>query len=112
MTMSWLRKGAVWMLTMAAAIGIAHRAAAQSSTATPPFDFSRFAPTPSDTFETFHVKETIPLREALASGRLGEDTRLLITETTAGRLALVTDQMAFHDLAQGEAGGRPWMVSF
>jgi hypothetical protein len=30
----------------------------------------------------------------------------------AGRLALVTDQMAYHHVAQGEIAGEPWMVSF
>jgi hypothetical protein len=28
------------------------------------------------------------------------------------RVALVTDQMAYHHVAQGEIAGEPWMVSF
>jgi hypothetical protein len=30
----------------------------------------------------------------------------------AGRLAFLTDQMAYHHVAQGEMNGEPWMVSF
>jgi hypothetical protein len=76
------------------------------------FDIRRFSPTPAGTFETFYVTATQPLKEAMEAGTLKEDTRVLVTETAAGRLALLTDQMAFHHLAEGNAGGKDWMVSF
>lgn len=45
-------------------------------------------------------------------GYLQAQTRVLIMEHSKGRLALVTDQMAYHHTAQGEIDGEPWMVSF
>jgi hypothetical protein len=108
------RWAGVHVLVMAAAISVTYDAVltAQSHTATPHFDIARFAPTPPDTFETFHVRATISLQQALEAGRLADDSRLLVTEIATGRLALVIDQMGFHHLAQGEAAGQPWMVSF
>lgn len=40
------------------------------------------------------------------------DTWLLVTETAAGKLALLTDQMAYHHLAQGRDSGKEWMATF
>ncbi len=76
------------------------------------FDIRRFSPTPPGTFETFYVTETQSLKEALDRGSVKEDMRLLVTETAAGKLALLTDQMAYHHIAEGNAGGKDWMVSF
>jgi hypothetical protein len=59
--------------------------------AKPGFDISRFAPTAVGTFETFYVKETYPLKKVLDEGKVAPDTRLLVMETAAGRLALITD---------------------
>jgi hypothetical protein len=50
--------------------------------------------------------------QALDQGSVKEDMRLLVTETAAGKLALLTDQMAHHHIAEGNAGGKDWMVSF
>jgi hypothetical protein len=80
--------------------------------AKPGFDISRFSNVGNGWFETFYVKETQPLREALNAGKVAEDTRLLVTDTTDGKLAMLTDQMAFHHIAQGSAGGKDWLVSF
>lgn len=87
--------------------------AAQSSgnDGTPPFDITRLVES-EGRFETFHVARTQPLRQALDGGVLKDDTRVLVTETAAGRLALLTDQMAYHHIAQGVAAGREWMVTF
>ena len=63
-------------------------------------------------FEPFYVRKTEPLSTALSQGRVAPDTRLLVTETAAGRLALLTDQMAYHHLAQGREGGKDWMATF
>ncbi len=76
------------------------------------WDIDRFSPTPSDRFETFHVTDTSPLREALRAGSLQEDTPVMLVETAAGPLALLPDQMAYHHIAQGRAGNKDWMATF
>jgi hypothetical protein len=76
------------------------------------FDISRFSNAGNGWFETFYVKDTESLRDVLKTGRVVEDTRLLVASTVGGRIAFVMDQMAYHHLAQGSAGGRDWLVSF
>ena len=80
--------------------------------AAPGFDIRRFSSGGNGWFETFYVQKTEPLREALKAGRVAEDTRLLVTETKAGKLALLMDQMAYHHLAEGHACGKDWMATF
>lgn len=80
--------------------------------AKPGFDLTRFSSAGNGRFETFHVKDTQALEEALKAGQVVGDTRVLVMETAAGRLALLTDQMAYHHLAQGHAGGKDWMATF
>lgn len=76
------------------------------------FDLSRAFMAKRTIFEPLYVTETRPLREALAEDVVREETRLLIVERNGERLALVTAQMAYHHVAQGELKGEPWMVSF
>ena len=78
----------------------------------PGFDISRFAPTAVGTFETFYVKDTYPLKKVLDEGKVAADTRLLVIKTAAGRLALITDQMSYHHIAQGRAHNKDWMATF
>jgi hypothetical protein len=80
--------------------------------AKPGFDISRFALTAVGTFKTFYVKETYPLRSVLDEGKVAPDTRLLVMETAAGRLALIIDQMTYHHIAQGRAGNKDWLATF
>ena len=80
--------------------------------AKPGFDISRFSNAGNGWFETFHVKQTELLRDALKAGKVAEDTRLLVTDIATGKLAFVTDQMAYHHLAQGSAVGKDWLVTF
>ena len=63
-------------------------------------------------FEPFLVSETEPLQDAMSWGKLQSDTRVLVLDHPAGALAFLTDQMAYHHVAQGEIDGEPWMVSF
>ncbi len=63
-------------------------------------------------FEPFRVSESEPLVDALSAGKLQRDTRVLVMDHSAGRLAFLTDQMVYHHVAQGEIDGEPWMVSF
>jgi hypothetical protein len=83
-----------------------------SGPAKPGFDLARFSNAGNGWFETFHVGQADLLRDALKAGKVADDTRLLVTDVASGRLALVTDQMAFHHLAQGSAGGKDWLVTF
>lgn len=80
--------------------------------AKPGFDIRRFNNTGNGRFETFYVKKTEPLRQALDEGRLAPDTPVLVTGTASGRLALLMDQMSFHHVAQGNTGGKDWLASF
>lgn len=80
--------------------------------AKPGFDIERFSNAGNGWFETFYVEDTDALRQALEDGKLGEDTRILVFETAGGNLALVTDQMAYHHLAQGTSEGRHWLATF
>ena len=104
------------LLAVAALIGFTHPAvlAAQSkgSDKKLTFNIARFSSTSPGTFETFYVTETRSLKQALDTGTVKEDTRVLVTETATGKLALLTDQMAYHHIAEGNAGGKDWMVSF
>jgi hypothetical protein len=95
--------------------GEANLAGNQSRKAITEFDVSRATLSDKDdkdVFQPFYIKATRPLREALASGDVREDTPVLIMESDAGTLALLTQQMCYHHLAQGEMAGEPWMVSF
>lgn len=80
--------------------------------AKPGFDIARFSPTPVGTFATFYVTQTQPLRNVLADGRVAPDTRVLVITTAAGRLALITEQMVYHHIAQGRARNKDWMATF
>jgi hypothetical protein len=76
------------------------------------FDASRAVLSDKDTFPPFHVKAARPLREALARGDVRDDTLVLVIERGVGTLALLTQQMAYHHVAQGEIAEEPWLVSF
>jgi hypothetical protein len=80
--------------------------------AKPGFDITRFRNAGNGTFKTFFVTTTEPLLRALKDGKVAEDTRLLVTETAKGKLALIMDQMAFHHAAQGQAGDKDWFATF
>ncbi len=79
--------------------------------AKPGFDIARFSSN-GGIFKTFFVEQTEPLQKVLQEGRVAQDTPVLVTATATGNLALLTDQMVFHHLAQGRAGGKDWMAAF
>jgi hypothetical protein len=79
--------------------------------AKPGFDITRYSSN-GGLFKTFSVEQTEPLRKVLQEGRVAGDTPVLVTATAAGNVALLTDQMVFHHLAQGRAGGKDWMAAF
>jgi hypothetical protein len=76
------------------------------------FDIKRFSNAGNGWFETFYVKDTQPLQKTLEEGKVAVDTWVLVTQTATGRLALLNDQMAYHHLAQGSAGGKDWLATF
>jgi hypothetical protein len=80
--------------------------------AKPGFDITRFANVANGRFVTFYVTKTEALRDVLKAGRVAEDTRVLVTDTATGKLALLMDQMAFHHSAQGRAGNKDWLATF
>ncbi len=63
-------------------------------------------------FDPFPVATTEPLKDALEAGKVGEETPVLLLARGNTRLALLTEQMSYHHIAQGELEGEPWMVSF
>lgn len=79
--------------------------------AKPGFDITRLA-TNGGIFKTFDVEQTEPLQKVLQAGKVAEDTPVLVTATNGGNLALITEQMVFHHIAQGHAGGKDWMAAF
>ncbi len=80
--------------------------------AAPGFDIKRFSDAVNGLFDTFYVQKTQSLRYVLDQGKVAEGTRVLVFSTAAGKLALLTDQMAFHHIAQGTDGGKDWMATF
>ncbi len=78
----------------------------------PEFDVSRATLSDKDEFQPFCVNAARPLHEALIGGDVREDTPVLIMEGATKALALLTRQMCYHHVAQGDLAGEPWMVSF
>jgi hypothetical protein len=76
------------------------------------FDITRARLVEGSQFETFHVRETQLLRDALRANRLQPTTSLLVPDRTGGLVAVITDQMASHHIAQGELAGEPWLIAF
>ncbi len=65
-----------------------------------------------DIFEPFHAMSAYPLRIALSQGELREDAPVLVLVRGAVTLVLMTRQLLYHHVAQGEVEGEPWMVSY
>ena len=53
-----------------------------------------------------------PLRDALRRGDVNDETTVLTFEAGGETLVLVSSQMSYHHVAQGEMTGEPWMVTF
>ena len=76
------------------------------------FDTNRLYEIGRDRYVPFDVTGTQPLRDLLEANAVRADTRILVTQTAAGSLALLTDEMSYHHIAQGNANGQDWMVTF
>ena len=113
MRVSWRRwKRALTALTGLPIVSLLASGALQGQEAAD-FDVDRAYQVDSTVYAPFRAETTRPLLRALEEGELDGQTSLLVMDhPEAGRLALVTDQMAYHHVAQGEIAGEPWMVSF
>ena len=76
------------------------------------FDVSRAMLRDKDIFSPFQVKATHSLQEVLARGDVRDDAPVLVMESKAVKLALLTQQVTSYHVAQGEIAGQPWMVVF
>ena len=76
------------------------------------FDVNRATLNQTDIFEPFYVQSMHPLQRALDKGNVTADTPVLAMERDGGTLTLLTQQMTYHHVAQGEIAGEPWLVSF
>ena len=63
-------------------------------------------------FKPLYVKKTLSLPQACAQHRVHDDTPILLLNHPDNPIALVTTQMAYHHVAQGEIAGDPWLVTF
>ncbi len=63
-------------------------------------------------FDAFYPTTTTLLSDALDDRVVRDDTGLLVMDVAGQKLALVTRQMSYHHVAQGELAGEPWMVTF
>ena len=75
------------------------------------FDTNRATLRDKNIFPPLYVKTTVSLREALKKGDVREHDHLMVIGRNDWMLALLTKQMIYHHVAQGEIAGEPWMVS-
>ena len=75
------------------------------------FDPNRATLRDKNIFPPLYVEATISLGEALKRGDVRKDNHLMVIERNDWMLALLTKQMIYHHVAQGEMAGEPWMVS-
>ena len=99
-------------LLLSVCLPLVGNAQADSVPRVPGFDVNRAMLRDGSRFTPFLIEETQLLREALDQGVVDDDTPILVLERGGQRLALITREMMFHHVAQGEMAGEPWMVSF
>ena len=76
------------------------------------FDESRAYIGESPMFDAFYPEQYESLADARRSGRVNDDTAVLVLRRGDTTLTLLTMQMSYHHIAQGDVAGEPWMVSF
>ena len=76
------------------------------------FDESRAYIGESPMFDAFYPEQYESLAAVRRSGRINDDTAVLVLRQGETTLALLTMQMSYHHIAQGDMAGEPWMVSF
>lgn len=78
----------------------------------PSFDPDRAMLAERPNFDAFRVSETRSLADALKDGAVERQTPLMVMQRDEATLALITTQMAYHHVAQGNLMGEPWLVTF
>lgn len=78
----------------------------------PGFDPGRAMLNDTPFFDAFKVRTLEPLAAALRANKVEKETPVLALVRGGRHLALLTMQMSYHHVAQGEMAGEPWMVSF
>lgn len=63
-------------------------------------------------FDPLRNPEWESLADARRAGKVADETPVLTFESGGQALVLVTSQMSYHHVAQGEMAGEPWMVTF
>lgn len=76
------------------------------------FDTARALFWAEPNFVPLRNPEWKPLRTALRAREVADDTPVLLFEAGGSTLTLVSSQMSYHHVAQGEMAGEPWMVTF
>ena len=108
-------------LAVAASALVAWEAEAQRFTQVPPppgqpaatgFDTDRALFWAEPNFVPLRNPEWVPLRDARRAREVADDTPVLVFEAGGQTLVLVSSQMSYHHVAQGEMAGEPWMVTF
>jgi hypothetical protein len=81
-------------------------------TVTAAFDPKRVITTGGGLIRPFRVRETRPLSDALRTGEIRDDTPVLVVERGDDAIVLLTSQMSYYHVAQGEISGQSWGVFF
>jgi hypothetical protein len=76
------------------------------------FDAERAIFWAAPNFDPLRNPEWQSLRDALRAGEVSDDAPVLVFEAGGATLVLVSSQMAYHHVAQGDMNGEPWMVTF
>lgn len=76
------------------------------------FDTGRAIFWESRNFDPLRNPEWVSLADARKDGHVADDTPMLVFQAGGVTLALVTSQMSYHHVAQGDMMGEPWMVTF
>jgi hypothetical protein len=63
-------------------------------------------------FTPFRDPEFESLRNAMLAGDVEDDAPVVVFEAGGQTLVFLTEQMAYHHVAQGTMRGEPWMVTF
>ena len=76
------------------------------------FDTDRVLLWEKRNFDPLVDPEWQSMRAVRRSGGIDDDTPVLVFEAGGQILVLVSSQMSYHHVAQGERNGEPWMVTF
>ena len=81
-------------------------------TAAAAFDAKRAILSKRDMFRPLAVGRTEGLADALRGKKVRGETPVLVLERDGKALALLTSEMIFHHVAQGEWNGTPFLATF